>query len=64
MSRRLTFNDICNILAARRCWNAGQSLTEIARSAKRSKSTIRNWIRKSGINVATERRHKDPTHLA
>jgi transposase len=45
MSRKATFNDPCNALAARRCRDAGQSIHEIAKSAKKSESTIRRWIK-------------------
>ena len=43
MKRR--FERMCALLAARRCFNAGQTIDQIAKSAKRSKSTIRRWLK-------------------
>lgn len=45
MGHKLTFTDICNRLAARQCRNAGQPVKTIARSAKRTPSTIYRWLR-------------------
>lgn len=39
------FERACNRLAAKRCRDAGQTVTEIALSAKRSQTTIRRWLR-------------------
>ncbi len=39
-----TFNDICNALAARRCYDSGQPLAVIAKSAKVPVHTVRQWI--------------------
>lgn len=36
---------ICALLAARNCRNAGQSVKEIAASAKKSITTIRRWLK-------------------
>ena len=38
---------ICTLLAARRCYNAGQSVKEIAKSAGKSVSTIYRWLKES-----------------
>ena len=40
----VTFYHICELLAARQCYNAGQSVKEIARSAKKTPSTIYRWL--------------------
>ena len=45
----MKFSHICSVIAAVRCLNAGQSFAEIARSAKRSPSTIRRWVNKAGF---------------
>lgn len=39
------FNWVASVMAVGQCYEAGYSLTEIAESAKRSKSTIRRWVR-------------------
>ena len=39
------FADICNRLAAARCFAGGQSVEAIARSAKKPEATIRRWLR-------------------
>ena len=49
MGRRTTFVDIVNMVAARRCYEAGQSIAQIAASAKKSKSTIVRWIKLTGV---------------
>lgn len=36
-------------LAARSCYDAGQSIQEIAASANKSPSTIRRWLKKMGV---------------
>lgn len=46
----MKFDHICAVVAAVRCLNAGQSFSEIARSAKRSPSTIRRWVNKAGFH--------------
>lgn len=35
--------------AARRCFEGGQSVGQIARSAKKSPSTVRRWLRTTGL---------------
>ena len=42
---RLNYRMICTLLAARRCRNAGQSVKEIALSARVSTSTVYRWLR-------------------
>jgi transposase len=49
----MKFQDICNILAARRCRNAGQSVKQIAASAKVSESTIRQWLKITSASMRT-----------
>ncbi len=39
-----SFVDICNYAAARRCFEAGHTVADIAKSAKVSQSTIREWL--------------------
>lgn len=45
MSRKATFKSVCSLLAAKRCRQAGQSVAQIAKSAKKSKSTIYRWLK-------------------
>ena len=52
MSARLTFDHICSVAAARRCYDAGQSVAEIAKAAKKSESTIRKWLEEIGVCLA------------
>lgn len=46
---RLTFDHVCSVIAAVRCLNSGQSFAQIARSAKRSPSTVRRWVNRAGF---------------
>jgi len=46
---KLKFSDICNTAAAVRCRQAGQTDREISKSAGRSPSTIKRWIKKAGF---------------
>jgi transposase len=39
---------ICMLLAASRCYAAGQTVAQIAEGAKKSPSTIRRWLRQAG----------------
>jgi hypothetical protein len=41
----VTFQRICTLLAARRCYDAGQSVSDIATSAKRCPATVRRWLK-------------------
>ena len=41
------YTKLCTIIAARRCRNAGQSIKEIAKSARVSSSTVYRWLRMS-----------------
>lgn len=41
----MTFFTICSMLAAARCYHAGQSVKTIALAAGRSETTIRRWIK-------------------
>jgi DNA-binding CsgD family transcriptional regulator len=44
----MTFKTICNIAATLRCLSNGQSIDQIAVSAKVSPETVRKWIRQGG----------------
>lgn len=46
----MKFSQVVNILAAVRCLNGGQSFAQIARSAKRSPSTVRRWVNRAGFH--------------
>lgn len=41
----MTFQRICELAAARRCFDAGHPVSRIAKSAKRHPSTIYRWLR-------------------
>jgi transposase-like protein len=41
----LTFKDICGQVAVKNLYESGVMITEIARQAKVSQSTIREWLR-------------------
>jgi len=41
----MTYRRICALLAARNCFNAGQTVEQIASSAKKHPSTIRRWLK-------------------
>ena len=41
----MTYRRLCQLLAARNCFNAGQTVKDIAASAKRSETTIRRWLK-------------------
>lgn len=43
------FKDIVNILAAVRCLNAGQTVEEVAKSAKVSPRKVRGWLNSGGF---------------
>jgi transposase-like protein len=49
MSQNITFKDICNVLAAVQCLNAGHSFERIAKSAKVSPATVRKWVKHGGF---------------
>jgi transposase-like protein len=61
MSRRITYHDICNRMAAARCYNDGQSVQHIARSAGKSTTTVYKWLRDAWHLVQYGRRHKHQT---
>jgi transposase-like protein len=42
------FSDIVNMIAARRAYQGGQPISDIARQAGVSTSTVRKWIRATG----------------
>jgi len=39
------YQRICSLIAARRCFSSGQSVVQIAASAKVSKSTVYRWLK-------------------
>jgi hypothetical protein len=39
-----TFESVCSAMAARNCWESGQSLTEIAKSAGVTVGKVKKWI--------------------
>lgn len=45
---KATFNDICNMAAAIRCLKDGQSVNQVAASAKVSPQKVRGWVRQAG----------------
>ncbi len=49
-----TYKDIVNCIAARRCYNSGQSLARIAKSAKKPKRVIREWLKITGLQRVNE----------
>lgn len=49
MSRRTDFTSIAQTLAALHCRNAGQSNTQIAKSAQKSPQTVRRWLNRAGF---------------
>jgi predicted transcriptional regulator len=55
MSKRVTFVDICNRLAAANCVASGQSIQQIATSAKRSPATIRRWLKDVPLSLKRPR---------
>jgi len=47
----MAFEQVCNFAAARRCYEAGQSVAEIAKSAKKSETTIYRWLWLAGAQL-------------
>jgi hypothetical protein len=45
----MKFKDMVARAAAARCFNSGQSVEQIARSAKKKPATIRGWLTEAGI---------------
>jgi len=43
------FSDIVKVMAAVRCLNSGQSIDQVAASAKSSPQQIRGWLRAAGF---------------
>lgn len=43
----ITYKRICSLLAARRCRDAGQSVKEIAASARVATSTVYRWLKET-----------------
>jgi len=48
---KLSFKRMCALLAAKRCYEAGQSVRQIAKSAGKSPSTIRRWLKTVGVDL-------------
>ncbi len=40
----MNFTKLCSMLAARRCYNSGQTVAQIAKSAGKSEAIIRRWL--------------------
>lgn len=51
----LKFDDIVLMTLCRRCYNGGESITDIAKTAKRSKAKVRQWIKDSGVPIVHEK---------
>jgi len=49
----INFKHICSILAAVRCLNAGQTVAQVAASAKVSTQTIYGWLKEAGFRKMT-----------
>lgn len=56
MTRRLTFENMCKMLAAKNCYESGQSIDEIAASAGKSPAVIRRWLKESGVVMRVVRK--------
>ena len=48
---KLTFYRMCSILAAKSCYENGQSVDEIAKAAKKSPATSRRFLKDSGVRM-------------
>ena len=46
-----TFQKMCAMLAAKNCYEDGQEISEIAKSAKKSPAVIRRWLKGSGTRM-------------
>ena len=55
----MAFDRMCALLAARQCYHAGQTVRQIAASARKSQSTVRRWLRKSGANYFAHARARE-----
>jgi transposase len=42
----MRYAKICAMIAARRCYDSGLTVAEIAKQAKKSENTIRRWLKK------------------
>lgn len=56
MPRTPKFADIVRMACARGCWNGGASVKEIAGVAKVSTSTVRCWLKNTGLTTLTRRK--------
>lgn len=45
----IDYQHICKLLAAKHCYEKGQTVKEIAKSAKVSESTVRKWLKEGGV---------------
>lgn len=43
------FQEVCATLAVVNCCNNGQSISQIAKSAKRTPAVIRHWLKRGGF---------------
>lgn len=46
---KITWHRVCSLLAAKNCYESGVTIKAIAQSAKKSQSTIRRWLKQSGV---------------
>ena len=46
-----SFQRICALMAAKNCYESGQSVAEIAASANKSPATIRRWLQTAGVRL-------------
>jgi transposase-like protein len=44
-----TFQEMCTVLAAKNCYESGQSVAQIAASAKKSHTVVRRWLKEAGV---------------
>lgn len=43
------FDRVCAMIVARQGFNAGQSVRELARLSGKSETTIRRWLKNTGV---------------
>jgi len=52
---KFTFQKMCAMLAAKRCYESGQSVEAIAVSAKKSPAVIYGWLKEAGVVIRQTR---------
>lgn len=60
---RLNFNRICTLVAARDCYEAGQTPAVIAKSAGVHVSTVRRWLKSSLASKIRHQKHQNDIQL-